>query len=196
VPEPTNGHLIERARSCLLVVDVQQYFLDKLPPHERGSLVQRMAWLMRVARALDIPIIATAEDIERNGPLVPELAGLLPVGTTAYDKMIFGLMSQPDIRAAVDATGRDCFVLIGLETDVCIAHSALGLSAAGHRAVVIDDACASPPPHHGHGLRRMRDAGITVTSVKGIFYEWVRDLATYHRLKPELNVALPEGLTL
>ena len=196
MPGPTNGYLIERARSCLLAVDVQQYFLDKLPPHERGPLVQRMAWLMRVARALDIPIIATAEDVERNGPLVPALAGLLPVGTSTYDKMIFGLMSQPDIRAAVDATGRDCFVLIGLETDVCIAHSALGLSAAGHRAVVIDDACASPPPHHDHGLRRLRDAGIIVTSVKGIFYEWVRDLATYHRLKPELNVALPEGLTL
>ena len=49
---------------------------------------------------------------------------------------------------------------------------------------------------HDHGLRRLRDAGITVTSVKGLFYEWVRDLATYHRLKPQLNVALPEGLTL
>lgn len=192
----TAGGLIERERSCLIVIDVQQYFLDKLPLHERGPLVQRMAWLMRVARALDIPIIATAEDVARNGPLVPELAGLLPAGTSAYDKMIFGLMSQPDIRAAVDATGRYCFVLVGLETDVCVAHSALGLAAAGHRAVVIDDACASPPPHHDHGLRRLRDAGITVTSVKGIFYEWVRDLETYHRLKPQLDVALPEGLTL
>ena len=194
--ERRDGGLIERERSCLIIVDVQQYFLDKLPLHERGPLVQRMAWLMRVARALDIPIIATAEDVERNGPLVPDLAGLLPPGTTAFNKMIFGLMGQADIRAAVDATKRNCFVLIGLETDVCIAHSALGLSAAGHCVLVIDDACASPPPHHDLGLRRLRDAGITVTSVKGIFYEWVRDLETYHRLKPRLNVPLPEGLTL
>jgi nicotinamidase-related amidase len=193
---PTISGLIERERSCLIVVDVQQYFLEKLPQHERSPLVQRMAWLMRVAGALDIPIIATAEDVERNGPLVPDLEGLLPPQTTAFNKMIFDLMSQADIRAAVEATGRDCFVLVGLETDVCIAHSALGLAAAGHRAVVIDDACASPPPHHDHGLRRLRDAGITVTSVKGIFYEWVRDLATYRQLKPQLNVALPEGLTL
>lgn len=188
--------LIARERSCLIVIDVQQYFLDKLPLHERRPLVQRMAWLMRVARALEIPLIATAEDVERNGPLVPELADLLPTGTTPFNKMIFGLMSQPDIRAAVDTSKRDCFVLVGLETDVCIAHSALGLSAAGHRAVVVDDACASPPPHHAHGLRRLRDAGITVTSVKGVFYEWVRDLETYRRLQPQLNLALPEGLTL
>jgi len=191
-----NGALIERDRSCLLVIDVQQYFLDKLPLHERGPLVQRMAWLMRVARLLEIPIIATAEDVDRDGPLVPELAQLLPAGASAYDKMIFGLMRQPDIRAAVEASKRDCFVLVGLETDVCIAHSALGLAAAGYRPVVIDDACGSPPPHHDQGIRRLRDAGVTVTSVKGVFYEWVRDLETFHRLKPQLNAPLPEGLTL
>lgn len=190
------GVLVERDRSCLLVIDVQHCFLGKLPLHERGPLVQRMAWLMRVARLLDIPIIATAEDIGRNGPLVPELAQLLPPGATAFNKMIFGLMSQADIRAAVEASRRDCFVLVGLETDVCIAHSALGLSAAGYRPVVIDDACGSPPPHHAHGLRRLRDAGVTVTSVKGVYYEWVRDLETDSRVKSQLNAPLPEGLTL
>jgi nicotinamidase-related amidase len=188
--------LVERERSCLLVIDVQQYFLDKLPLPERGGLVQRIGWLMRMARLLEIPIVATAEDVARNGPLLPELADLLPAGTAAFDKMIFGLMGQDDIRAAVDATQRDTFVLVGLETDVCIAHSALGLAAAGRRPVVIDDACASPPPHHEHGLRRLRDAGIVVTSVKGIFYEWVRDLATYRRVEPQMNTPLPEGLTL
>jgi nicotinamidase-related amidase len=191
-----NGELVERERCCLIIVDVQQHFLDKLPLHERGPLVQRIGWLMRVARALDIPVIATAEDTARDGPLVPELAALLPPGTAAFDKTVFGLMGQADIRAAVEATRPDCFVLAGLETDVCIAHSALGLAAAGHRPVVIDDACASPPPHHEYGLRRLRDAGITVTSIKGIFYEWVRDLDTYRRVKAQVNLPVPEGLTL
>ena len=108
----TAGGLIERERSCLVVVDVQQYFLDKLPVHERDPLVQRMAWLMRVARALDIPIIATAEDVDRNGPLVPDLAGLLPPGTTPFQQDdLRPDAAQADIRAAVDATERDCFVL-------------------------------------------------------------------------------------
>jgi nicotinamidase-related amidase len=187
--------LIERERSCLMVIDVQQYFLDKLPAHERGPLVQRIGWLMRMARALDVPVIATAEDIERNGPLVPELATLLPATTSPINKMIFGLMAQADIRATVDATGRDCCVLVGLETDVCITHSAIGVGASGRHAVVVEDACGSPPPHHAHGLRRLHNAGITVTSVKGVFYEWVRDLETLRRLRPILE-PLPDGLTL
>ena len=190
-----NG-VCERDSSCLVVIDVQAYFLGKLPLHERRPLVERIAWLMRVARALHIPILATAEDIQRNGTLVPELVAELPAGATIFDKLIFGLDRQDDIGEAVRKTGRDTFVVVGMETDVCVAHSALGLQARGVRPVVIDDACASPPPHHEHGLRRLRDAGVAVTSAKGIYYEWVRDLATHHRIKNLSNEPLPTGLTL
>ena len=119
-----DANLIERERSCLVVIDVQQYFLDKLPPDWRAPLVERIAWLMRVACVLDIPVIATAEDVERDGPLVPELVHCLPPGAPpVFDKMVFGLWGQEDIRAAVEASGRDSFVLVGLETDVCVARA-------------------------------------------------------------------------
>jgi nicotinamidase-related amidase len=141
------SRLFQRDLSCLIVIDVQEYFLNKLPAGLVAPLVARIAWLLRVAGALDIPIIATAEDIAANGGLIPELVETLPAGTKVFDKMIFGLNDQPDIRAAVTATGRAEFVLVGLETDVCVAHSALGLAAAGHRVAVVEDACGSPPPH-------------------------------------------------
>lgn len=188
--------LVDAKRSALVLIDVQQYFIEKLPLAERRPLVERLVWLLKVARQLRIPIVATAEDIARNGPLLPELSAELPKGTKVHDKMIFGLMADPAIRADIEATGRDTFVLIGLETDVCICHSALGIEAAGKRAVVIDDATLSPPPHHAHGLRRMADAGITVTSTKGVYFEWVRDLATMHRLRAEMNAPVPSSLTL
>lgn len=188
--------LIERNRSCLVVIDVQQFFLDKLPLDWRQPLVERMAWTMQVANALDIPIFATAEDIANDGPLVAELTALLPTGHTAFNKMVFGLAAQSGIRAAIEASGRDTFVLIGLETDVCITHSALGLRDLGYRPIVIADATGSPPPHHEFGLARLREAGITVTSLKGLYYEWVRDLETHARVKEDLNRPLPPGLTL
>ena len=103
---------------------------------------------------------------------------------------------QTDTREAADSCGRDHFVLVGLETDVCVAQSALGLRAAGYRVTVVEDACGSPPPNHETGVQRMRDAGITVTSTKGLFYEWIRDLETMHRVKSELNVPVPTGITL
>jgi nicotinamidase-related amidase len=191
------GHqLFDRDNSCLLVIDVQQYFLDKLPEDQRQPLVARIAWLMRVATALEIPIVATAEDIANGGPLVGDLVEELPAGATVHDKMIFGLTGQQSILDDVERTGRREFVIVGLETDVCVAHSAIGLMSRDHRVAVIDDATASPPPYHDYGIARLRAAGAVITSVKGIYYEWIRDLATMYGVRPQLGGALPPGLTL
>ncbi len=191
-----DGRLFDRAKSCLIVIDVQDYFIAKLPLDWRQPLVARIAWLMRVAKALDIPIIATAEDIANDGPLVPELASELPLGAIVHDKLVFGLAGQASILDDVKRRGRSEFVLVGLETDVCVAHSALGLMAAGFRVAVIDDGTASPPPHHEFGIRRLTQAGVAVTSIKGIYYEWVRDLATVKLLQQRIGKDLPAGLTL
>jgi nicotinamidase-related amidase len=188
--------MFHRTRSCLVVIDVQDYFLKKLPEAERAPLVARIAWLMRVARALDIPMVATAEDIPQDGPLVEALTALLPSGQKVFDKRIFGLGDQADIAAAIRATGRSEFVLVGMETDVCVAHSALGLTAAGYKVGVIDDACASPGRNHAAGLLRLRDAGIVVTNTKGIFYEWVRDLAVHGQVLGAIGREPPPGVTL
>jgi nicotinamidase-related amidase len=188
--------LVDRANSILIVIDVQPYFLDKLPQDARWPLVARIGWLMRVAKALSIPVIATAEDIASNGPLVPELTAELPGGVVVHDKMVFGLAGQQEIIEDVRRSGRSDCVLIGLETDVCIAHSALGLMEHGLRAVVIADATASPPPHHAAGLKRIAAAGGLITDSKGIHYEWVRDLATLAELRKTIGCDAPPGVTL
>jgi nicotinamidase-related amidase len=188
--------LMERDDCALLVIDVQEYFLDKLPEADRAPLVARIGWLMRVARTLEIPIIATAEDVARDGPMVPALRALLPGGQAVFDKQVFGLAGQADIADAMRATGRGSSVLVGLETDVCVAQSALGLDGAGYRVAVIDDACGSPAPNHAAGLRRLRDAGVIVTNTKGIFYEWVRDLAVHGMVLDAIGRTPPSGVTL
>jgi nicotinamidase-related amidase len=188
--------LFDRNKSCLLVIDVQQYFLEKLPSDLRQPLVARIAWLMRVARLHDIPIVATAENMTQIGPLVDELMNELPAGATVHDKMVFGLCGQASILDAIKGQGRSEFILAGLETDVCVAHSAIGLLNQGFRVAVIEDATASPPPHHDHGIKRLSAAGAIVTSVKGIYYEWMRDVATDNCARQQMNFPLPPGLTL
>ena len=120
----------------------------------------------------------------------------LHTGADVHDKKVFGLGGQADIFEAVRGTGRAECVLVGLETDVCICHSALGLIDRGFRVAAIEDATASPPPHHEAGLRRMAAGGVTLTNTKGIYYEWVRDLATNSRVKSQITLPTPEGLTL
>lgn len=184
--------------SVLIVIDVQQSFVDKLDPADVSPLVNRISWIVRIAVGLGVPIVATAEDIGERGTTVPQVAAEFPPGTEHHDKMIFGLAGDPAILSAVESHQRRTAVFVGLETDVCVMQSALGLLQRGFRVVVLSDATASPGPCHDAGLMRMRDAGVIVSTVKGTFYEWVRTLefADEH-LPPEVWTGpRPDGIHL
>lgn len=59
------------------------------------------------------------------------------------------------------------------------------------------DAVFAPGPVHEAGLRRMRDAGVTLVHTKGVYYEWVRTLDAargFERDHPELTD--PPGFSL
>jgi nicotinamidase-related amidase len=173
----TGGSLLEASDSVLVVVDTQPGFLRKLEPAASRSLRERIAWLVAVAARLEIPIVATEEEAERHGRTDRIVAAAFPPGVAAFRKETFGLADQPDILAAVEATGRRTAVLVGLETDVCVAYSALGLVDRAFRVVAISDATGSPAADHAAGLERMRHGGVILTTTKGIFYEWTRAVA-------------------
>ena len=171
--------LLERGESVLIVIDAQPGFSGTDDASARAAARARevAAWLVGVAVALDVPIIVTEEDAETNGPTDPAIARRLPSGTPVFDKAIFGLAGDPAILAAVESTGRRTTVLVGAETDVCVAQSAIGLRDLGFRVVVVSDATFSPGSTHVYGLCRMRDSGVEIEHAKGVYYEWIRTLA-------------------
>lgn len=190
--------LIEVDDSVLIVIDVQEPFLDKLPVETSQRLVGRIAWLVGFATRLDVPLVVTAEDVPNCGETVPAIAERFPAGTRTFNKMIFGLAEDPDILAAVERTGRKTAILVGLETDVCVTHSALGLLEQGYRVVVVADATGSPQIGHRIGLTRMERAGVVIVSVKSLFYEWVRTVERAEELEEAYGdeIPCPEGMLL
>lgn len=186
-----DNQLIDVDDSVLVVVDVQPCFLDKLPEAESGILLERIRWLVGVARWARVPQVVMAEDIPGNGGVHGDISAALPPGTPVHDKMRFGLAAEDHILQAVRDCGRKTAVLVGLETDVCVCHSALGLLAEGFRVAVVADAVGSPGPDHAYGLQRMRAAGVVVVGLKGLFYEWVRTVARSEQFHAECDASLP-----
>jgi nicotinamidase-related amidase len=168
------GALVDVRDSVLVVIDVQTAFLEKLSPAQQGPLLDRICWLIRVARCLDVPLVVTAEDIADLGSVDPQVARALPPGTPVHDKMVYGLAVDPAIMDAIEQTGRRTAILVGLETDVCVAQSAIGLRQHGYQVVVLADATRSPGTGHTFGLERIHGAGGLVLNAKGLFYEWLR----------------------
>jgi nicotinamidase-related amidase len=177
--------LVEIGDSVLVAIDVQAAFLEKLPPAEAQALLGRICWLIRVARCLKVPVVATAEDIPALGSVAPQVAEALPPDTEIYNKMTFGLAAETEILSAIERTGRKTVILVGLETDVCVAQSAIGLLQVGYRVVVLADATGSPGSGHAFGLERARDAGAAVLGLKGLYYEWMRTVERADRFREQ-----------
>jgi len=191
--------LIDRADSLLLVIDAQPAFAGPSDATSQEAARARAvaAWLTGVAAALGVAIVVTEEDAATNGPTDPAIATHLPPGTPILPKAVFGLADDEAIMEAIESTGRRTAILVGAETDVCIAQSAIGLADRGFRVVVVSDATFSPGAMHDHGLAHLRDAGVEVRHAKGIYYEWVRTLAAARAFQddhPELTS--PPGFDL
>jgi nicotinamidase-related amidase len=192
---------VSLADCVLVVIDAQPGFYGPergdVDRAQHGSALARSAWLCSVATALEVPIVITEEDASSNGATAEPILAVVPDGTPRIDKAVFGADDNPDIDAAVRSHGRGTVVLVGTETDVCVAHSAIGWASAGHRCVVVTDAVYSAGEGHGHGLSRLRDEGIELLSCKELYYEWLRSLAAvraFESAHPEL--ATPPGFHL
>jgi nicotinamidase-related amidase len=160
----------------------------------RDRLFERAAWIAAAARELEIPAIVTEEDAARNGETAAAVAKHLRDGYTTFAKSTFDVASQPDVLAALLDTGRRTAVLIGMETDVCIAQSAAGLSKQDFRVLVVSDAVASPAEDHHLGLERIRHLGIEITTVKALYYEWTRTVSHAREVKARIGELSTGGI--
>jgi nicotinamidase-related amidase len=186
------AHLLDVDDCSLVVIDVQPSFLDKVEPALASQVVDRIAWLAGLALRLEIPLVVTEEEPEINRPTHASIVAALPPDHLRHRKPTFGVGGSAQILDAIRAHGRSTAVLVGLETDVCVAQSALTLLDAGFRVAVVADAVASPGTSHEQGLARMRDAGVVVIGTKGLAYEWIRDVERLHLLPGRA----PEGIVL
>ena len=191
----SNSSLLQVNDSILIAIDIQPHFVKKESKDEDNPLLQRMCWVIKVANWLSLPLIVTAEDIPHTGSVADEVLKILPTNTNIFNKMTFGLADQPDILEAVQDTERKTAVLIGYETDVCVAHSALGLMDLGYRVAVVADATGYPDTAHQIGLERIRHAGGIILSAKSLYYEWVRTVAKAMEFENS-GIETPDGILL
>ncbi|MGC8488063.1 MAG: isochorismatase family protein [Clostridia bacterium] len=193
--------LIDITCSMVLVIDAQQNFypvdrrdVDRLA---LDTMFRRAAWLVAVAGRLKIPVVVTEEDAAVHGATSPVIRDAMPKGTPVLPKWTFGAADNPEILAAIEGTGASTTILLGLETDVCVAHSALGLKERGKRVVVVHDVLYSPGSAHANGLGRMERAGIETVSAKELVYDWLRTVQgarDFFRMNPDLED--PPGFSL
>lgn len=151
-------------QTVLILVDVQGNLAQAM--HNKEDLFKSIKNIISGCRVLDIPIVWAEQIPEKLGPTLPDIASLL-TGLSPIAKCAFSCFQDSGIRQALTDTGRTQVLLAGIEAHVCIYQTAMDLVGRDYTVEVVADAVSSRTPENKKiSLKKMRDAGVAMTSVE------------------------------
>jgi nicotinamidase-related amidase len=166
------------ADTALLVVDVQEKLLPRIL--DRDLLVGNIRFLLSVAEALGIPVLATEQYPQGLGPTVATLAPRLP---SCFSKKAFSSAAVPEVLEALARDARTQVALVGIEAHVCVQQTALDLLTRGVQPYIATDAVSSRYRVDRDGaFQRLGMAGVVLTTVEACAFEWL-ETAEHPRFK-------------
>lgn len=165
--------------TAVVVIDIQDKLLVKIPT--AAALVRSTGFVLDTAALLGVPVRATEQYPKGLGPTTAEIARRLP--KTLPSKTAFSCCGAGTFLEELEMLRRPNVLLVGMETHVCVAQTALDLLAAGlHVFLPVDALAARVQLDHEIALRRLEQAGAVLTTAEAVAFEWVGD-ATHPQFK-------------
>jgi nicotinamidase-related amidase len=153
---------------ALLVVDLQDKLLAAIP--DREAVVSSVVNLIRGAQLLGMPVWATEQYPKGLGPSTAAVASLIPDRPA---KTTFHCCAVPQILEQLYGRHVRHITIVGIEAHVCVAQTALELLDLGFRVQIAADAVTSRHKIDWEfALRRIAQAGATVSTTEGVLFEW------------------------
>jgi nicotinamidase-related amidase len=167
--------LMNKDESCLVLVDVQEKFIPVI--HEQQLLVANCQWLLKLAKELAVPTIASEQYPKGIGPTIPPLKALISPENFVI-KAAFSCTTDAECQTKINASNKAQIILAGIEAHVCILQTAFGLKEQGKQVFVVADAISSRDRKDKElAIARMQTAGINIVSKEMVFFEWLHTSA-------------------
>jgi isochorismate hydrolase len=168
--------LMERDRSCLLIVDVQERLAPAMA--DPASVIANARILIQAAARLGVPVLVSEQYPRGLGPTVPELRALVS-DSTRISKLSFSCAADHGLQQRIKDTSRPLLVICGLEAHVCVLQSALGFQQAGLKVFVVADAVSSrAAANRETALRRLAANGVELVTTEMVVFEWLGQAGT------------------
>ncbi|HEX7291547.1 MAG TPA: isochorismatase family protein [Conexibacter sp.] len=161
-----SARTLERARTALVVIDVQEAFAKAVDGFDR--VVAQTAILVEGAKTLGLPILVTEQYPRGLGDTVEPVRDVLGEDVERLPKTVFSA-----VRAeGFDLRGRDQALVCGIETHVCVNQTVHDLVGGGVETHVAIDAVGSRTAANRElGLRKMEKSGAILTSTETALFE-------------------------
>lgn len=171
------NHRIDHNDAVILFADLQAGIVELTQTNPLSRLKAAVLALAKLASLFDMPAIVSGIQGEDGSPatVLPEIGealGELPTHhRTTCDSFL-----NPDIVAAIKATGRKTLLISGVATELAVQLPALSACDQGYRVYVVLDACGGMSERTEHAaLLRITQAGATTVSVMALAGEIAGD---------------------
>ena len=163
---------LDRSRTALLVVDLQEKLAAAMDPAAMERVQRNVVALVEGAKALGVPLVVTEQYPQGIGPTLPAIRAALPEGTQAIEKVDFSCAAVPAVQAELERLGRDQLIVAGMEAHICVFQTVRDLAAAGRQVFVPHDAVLSRVDENRRvGLDLAQRAGAVVTSTETVLFD-------------------------
>ncbi len=168
---PPNSQRLRRAKSGLVVIDIQERLLPAI--HEKERVVRNTVRLIGGALALGVPVWVTEQNPRGLGGTILDVARAIPEFAPIV-KFAFSACGATGFNEGLVARGLSDIILCGIECHVCVCQTCLDLLDLGCRPFVAADAVSSRTAENCRwGLERMRDGGAVIVSTEVVLFELV-----------------------
>ncbi len=162
--------------AVILFADLQEGIAELSQTQPLARLKVCVRGLAKLAKLLEIPVVVTGVASEA-GPakIIPEIEEAIGPFTTLHRTTCDSFLN-PEILAAIEATGRKTLLISGVATELAVQLPALTASDEGYRVYVVLDACGGMSERTEQAaLLRITRAGATTTSVMTLAGELAGD---------------------
>jgi len=170
--------------SALVLIDHQPAVGLAVHSIDQGLLVTNVASLSRAAKALGMPTVLTTIGAKGSvlvDPIFKEISDAFPE-ITPIDRTTTHAWSDPNFRAAVDATGRKKLIMAGIVTGTCLSQSVLAALKDGFEVYFVSD-CSGDVSKEAHDDAKvlMTQAGAKPITWLNLTGQWAPDYRSPER---------------
>lgn len=172
--DPLHDHApplaLDRGDALLLLIDVQERLCTAMPSEGLARLQKNASVLIRAARRLGLPVVATEQYPKGLGPTLPALRELLP--DAPMEKIEFSCGASKTVARRIVTSGRHQIVVAGMEAHVCVFQTVRDLLRGEFAVFVAQDAILSRTDDNRRvGLALCEKAGAVLTSTETVLFD-------------------------
>lgn len=166
-------------RAAVLVIDFQERLCAAMPPEIVERSAENVRRMLTLAQLMELPVLMSEQYPRGLGATLETVRLAAPEGIEALPKTTFSALRDPTIAGAIEAlesSGRDQFILAGIETHICVYQTARDLLSRGRSVVVPEDMVVSrTKANWRRGLKLMAQDGAMISAAEVVFFDLLKE---------------------